>query len=58
MTVDDMQQNYPELLKDMHWNQTEPIHLPYTKETENCRKDEPKGSAEQREESDSHYQVN
>ncbi len=46
MIVDDMHQENPELLKDIHWNQQAPIVMPYTKETEQYRKEEPKGSAE------------
>ena len=57
MIVDDMHHNYPELLKDMHWNESVPIKLPYTEETQHYRKEEPKGSAEQREEEDNNYQV-
>ena len=57
MIVDDMHHNHPELLKDMHWNESVPINLPYTEETQHYRKEEPKGSAEQREEDDSNYQV-
>ena len=57
MIVDDMHHNYPELLKDMHWNESVPINLPYTEETQHYRKEEPKGSAEQREEEDNNYQV-
>ena len=57
MIVDDMHHNYPELLKDMHWNESVPINLPYTEETQHYRKEEPKGSAEQREEDDNNYQV-
>ena len=57
MIVDDMHPNYPELLKDMHWNESVPIKLPYTEETQHYRKEEPKGSAEQREEEDNNYQV-
>ena len=57
MIVDDMHHNYPELLKDMHWNESVPITLPYTEETQHYRKEEPKGSAEQREEDDNNYQV-
>jgi len=57
MIVDDMHHNHPELLKDMHWNESVPITLPYTEETQHYRKEEPKGSAEQREEEDHNYQV-
>lgn len=57
MIVDDMHHNYPELLKDMHWNESVPIKLPYTEETQHYRQEEPKGSAEQREEEDNNYQV-
>ena len=57
MIVDDMHHNDPELLKDMHWNESVPIKLPYTEETQHYRKEEPKGSAEQREEEDNNYQV-
>jgi len=37
MIVDDMHHNYPELLKDMHWNESKPIKLPYTEETQHYR---------------------
>ena len=53
MIVDDMIQDYPELLKDIHWNESVPAVMPYTKETEHYRKEEPKGSAEVKEEADS-----
>ena len=50
MIVDEMQEENPELLKDIHWG--EPVVLPYTKETDHYRKEEPKGSAEVKEEAD------
>eukprot|EP00095_Tigriopus_kingsejongensis_P003438 snap_masked-scaffold110_size354795-processed-gene-2.3 protein:Tk03438 transcript:snap_masked-scaffold110_size354795-processed-gene-2.3-mRNA-1 annotation:"bestrophin 23" len=46
MIVDDMHHEHPELLKDIYFNDPVPPTLPYTKETEHCRKEEPKGSAE------------
>jgi hypothetical protein len=49
MIVDHMNSENPELLKDMHWNKAGHVVLPYTKETEHYRKDEPKGSAEVKE---------
>ncbi len=52
MIVDDMHKEQPELLKDMYWNESVPAVLPYTKETKNYRKEEPKGSAEVKEEAD------
>ncbi len=53
MIVDDMhQEQQPELLRDMYWNESVPTVLPYTKETEQYRKEEPKGSAEVKEEAD------
>lgn len=55
MIVDDMHHNYPELLKDVYWNQTVPAVLPYTQETAHYRKDEPKGSAEKKEEEETYY---
>ena len=45
-----MHQENPKLLKDMYFDKKVPENLPYTKETENYRKDEPKGSAEVKEE--------
>ncbi len=52
MIVDDMNQDRPELLKDMYFNESVPAVLPYTEETEHYRKEEPKGSAEVKEEAD------
>ncbi|TRY73961.1 hypothetical protein TCAL_11346 [Tigriopus californicus] len=53
MIVDETQTIHPELLKDMYFNDPLPPTLPYTKETEHFRKEEPKGSAEVKEEADS-----
>ena len=56
MIVDDMHQvNHPELLKDMHWNIGVPSVLPYTEETAHYRKDEPKGSAENKDDNEIYY---
>ena len=55
MIVDDMHHNHPELMKDVYWNQTVPTALPYTKETTHYRKEEPKGSAENKDEEDIYY---
>ena len=52
MIVDDMHQEYPELLKDIHFNQGGPTILPYTQEAAHLRMQEPKGSAEIKEEAD------
>ncbi len=52
MIVDDMHQDQPELLKDMYFNESVPAVLPYTKEAEHYRKEEPKGSAEVKDEAD------
>jgi len=47
MIVDDMFQiGHPDLLKDTYWNQVVPAALPYTADTIHYRKDEPRGSAE------------
>ncbi|XP_071745266.1 uncharacterized protein [Lepeophtheirus salmonis] len=46
MIVDEMHDNNPELLKDIHWNETVPNNLPYTEDTAHYRKEEPKGGAE------------
>ncbi|QQP39662.1 Uncharacterized protein FKW44_020614 [Caligus rogercresseyi] len=46
LIVDEMQHSNPELLKDLHWNETVPTNLPYTEDTEHYRKEEPKGGAE------------
>ena len=45
LIVDEMHTTHPELLKDIHWNETRPL-IPYTQETIQDRKEEPKGSAE------------
>ena len=51
MIVDDMHQNNaPELLRDVFWHQVVPPTLPYTEETAHYRKDEPRGSTEQKDE--------
>ena len=51
MIVDDMHHNNtPELLRDVYWNQVVPPTLPYTEETAHYRKDEPRGSTEQKDE--------
>ena len=39
-------------MKDVYWNQTVPTALPYTQETTHYRKEEPKGSAETKDDND------
>lgn len=46
MIVDEMHNEHPELLQDKFWNEVVPDELPYTVASENYRKYEPKGSAE------------
>lgn len=46
MIVDQMHEEYPELLKDQYWNEVVPKDLPYTVASECYRRTEPKGSAE------------
>lgn len=46
MIVDEMHEEYPELLKDQYWEEVVPKDLPYTVASEHYRKHEPKGSAE------------
>lgn len=46
MIVDEMHEEHPELLKDQFWDEVVPKELPYTVASENCRREEPKGSAE------------
>lgn len=46
MIVDEMHDMHPELLQDKFWNEVVPDELPYTVASENYRKYEPKGSAE------------
>lgn len=58
MIVDDMHHNHPELMKDVYWNQVIPTALPYTEETAHYRKDEPKGSAENKDEHEIYYAKN
>ena len=56
MIVDDMHNNnQPELIKDVYWNQVVPSALPYTIETAHYRKDEPRGSAENKDDNDIYY---
>ena len=53
MIVDDMFQiGHPDLLKDTYWNQVVPSALPYTIESMHYRKDEPRGSAENKDDND------
>lgn len=53
MIVDDMFQiGHPDLLKDTYWNQVVPAALPYTADTIHYRKDEPRGSAENKDDND------
>lgn len=46
MIVDQMHEEYPELLKDQYWEEVVPKDLPYTVASECYRRSEPKGSAE------------
>lgn len=46
MIVDQMHEEYPELLKDQYWEEVVPKDLPYTVASECYRRTEPKGSAE------------
>ncbi|KAL5291896.1 Best2 family protein [Megaselia abdita] len=46
MIVDEMHEEYPELLKDQYWEEVVPKDLPYTVASEHYRRHEPKGSAE------------
>ncbi len=46
MIVDEMHEEYPELLHDQYWDDIVPSDLPYTVGSEQYRKSEPKGSAE------------
>jgi len=50
MIVDQMHEEYPELLKDQYWEEVVPKELPYTVASECYRRAEPKGSAD-------HYKV-
>lgn len=46
MIVDEMHEEHPELLKDQYWDEVVPKNLPYTVASEQYRRQEPKGSAE------------
>lgn len=46
MIVDEMHNEHPELLKDQYWDEKVPVELPYTVGSEQYRRIEPKGSAE------------
>lgn len=46
MIVDEMHNEHPELLKDQYWEVKVPDELPYTVGSEQYRRIEPKGSAE------------
>lgn len=46
MIVDEMHDEFPDLCKDQYWEEVVPKDLPYTVASENYRRTEPKGSAE------------
>ena len=56
LIVDDMSLTQPELVKDIHWNESAP-RIPYTMETLHLRKEEPRGNAELREGEEDNYNL-
>lgn len=46
MIVDEMHDQYPELLQDPYWDEVVPTKMPYTKAAQHYRRDQPIGSAE------------
>ena len=46
MIVDEMHEEYPEMIQDQYWDEVVPTKLPYTVGAERYRRHEPRGSAE------------